>query len=79
MIYNLEDQVFLEQLAQSDTGKGLIKLLKNFEIYHADIRNLDGIDPKVRIDALKMIREGLINKLLILSGQMEEIDNNEFV
>lgn len=79
MIYNQEDQVFLEQLAQSDTGKGLIKLLKNFETYHADIRNLDGIEPKVRIDALKMIRDELINKLLILSGQMEEIDNNEFI
>lgn len=78
MKHKREDQEFLEKLAKSDTGIRLINILKNIEIYYADIRNLSGVDPKIRVDALKLMREALLDKLLVLSGTQEAPDNDEF-
>ena len=68
---------FIEKLAKSSTGRELVKYLKFMEIKFADIRNLGQEKPEVRIDALKMFREGLLDKLLVLSGEVEPADNNE--
>lgn len=69
---------FLENLAKSTTGKDLIKYLKEVEIHYADIRNLNGISADVRIDALKIFRESLLDKLLVLSGEIDPPNNDEF-
>lgn len=78
MKHNAQDQEFLEKLAKSDTGIRLIQILKNIEIYYADIRNLKEVEPKVRVDALRLMREALLDKLLVLSGVQEAPDNDEF-
>ena len=78
MKHNAQDQEFLEKLAKSDTGIRLIQILKNIEIHYADIRNLKEVEPKVRVDALKLMREALLDKLLVLSGVQEAPDNDEF-
>lgn len=72
------DQEFIEAIARTDTGSRLVRLLESIESYYADIRNLEGVDAKVRIDALKLIRESLLDKLLVLSGKKEVPDNDEF-
>lgn len=72
------DQKFLAAIAKSEVGKELIKYLKKQEIYYADIRNLGQVDPKVRIDALKMFRESLLDKLLVLSGEVDPPNNDEY-
>jgi hypothetical protein len=72
------DQEFIEAIARTDTGSRLVRLLENIEIYYADIRNLEGVDAKVRVDALKMVREALLDKLLVLSGKQEAPDNDEY-
>lgn len=72
------DQEFIEYVAKSETGSRMVRLLENVERYYADIRNLEGVDAKVRVDALKMIREALLDKLLVLSGKKELPDNDEF-
>lgn len=69
---------FLEKIAKTDVGKDLIKLLKEIETYHADIRNLNGVPPEVRIDALKILRSALLDKLLVFSGELEAPDENEY-
>lgn len=74
----IPDEQFIVNLAKSSTGRDLIKYLKGVEIYYADIRNLNGTPSEVRIDALKMFRESLLDKLLVLSGEVEPPDNDEF-
>ena len=69
---------FLQSLANSTTGKDLIKYLKEIEIYHADIRNLNGVPAEVRIDALKLLRSALLDKLLVLSGEIDPPNNDEY-
>jgi hypothetical protein len=73
------DQTFLENLAKSEVGKDLIEFLKRVEVYYADIRNLKGIDANVRVDALKLFREALLDRLLVLSGEQEPPEGEEFV
>lgn len=69
---------FIEALAITDTGAQLIELLKDIEHWYADIRNLQGTKPEVRIDALAILREALLDKLLVMSGKMEPADNDEY-
>ena len=69
---------FLQSLANSTIGKDLIEYLKEVEIYHADIRNLNGIPAEVRIDALKLLRSALLDKLLVLSGEIDPPNNDEY-
>jgi hypothetical protein len=69
---------FLEQLAKTDTGSTLISYLKAVEIHYADIRNLNGVPADVRIDALKIFRETLLDKLLLLSGEIDPPDGDEY-
>lgn len=69
---------FLEKLAKSSTGKDLVKYLKEVEIKYADIRNLGEVKAEVRIDALKIFRESLLDKLLVLSGEIDPPNNDEF-
>lgn len=78
MIFNRNDQEFMESIAKTETGSRWVRLLENIEAFYADIRNLKGVDPVVRVDALKMIREALLDKLLILSGKKDVPDNDEF-
>lgn len=72
------DIKFLEAIAKSDVGKELIKYLKKVETHYADIRNLGQVKPEVRIDALTLFRESLLDKLLVLSGEIDPPDNDEF-
>ena len=72
------DESFIERLAKTNTGKDLIKYLKDVETYHADIRNLNGVKPEVRIDALQLLRSALLDKLLVLSGEIDPPNNDEF-
>lgn len=74
----IEHDEFIEKLAKSTTGKDLIKYLKSVEIHYADIRNLQDVKAEVRIDALKMFRESLLDKLLVLSGEIDPPDNDEY-
>lgn len=74
----MNDQ-FLEKLAKSTIGRDLVQYLKDLEIKYADIRNLGDVKAEVRIDALKMMREGLLDKLLVLRGESEPPDNNEYI
>lgn len=69
---------FIESLAKSSIGIDLINYLKKVEIHYADIRNLEQVKPEVRIDALKMFRESLLDRLLVLSGEVEPPNGNEF-
>lgn len=78
MKHNPLDQDFLQAIAPTETGSSLIRVLKNVENYYADIRNLQGVDAKVRVDALALLKEALLDKLLILSGKNEAPDNDEF-
>jgi hypothetical protein len=72
------NETFIEQLAKTTTGKDLINYLKEVEIYHADIRNLNGVSAEVRIDALKILRSALLDKLLVLSGEVDPPNNDEY-
>lgn len=72
------DESFIENLAKSVTGKDLIKYLKSIEVYYADIRNLNGVPAEVRIDALKIFREALLDKLLVMSGEIDPPNNDDF-
>jgi hypothetical protein len=79
MNYTEEEQQFLEQIAKSRiTGSRLIRLLKSIEHYYADIRNLKGASAEVRIEALKILREALLDKLVVLSGKLEPPDGDEY-
>lgn len=73
-----ESLQFIEKLANSSTGKSLVEYLKKVEIHYADIRNLDQTKPEVRIDALKMFRASLLDKLLVLRGEVDPPNGNEF-
>lgn len=72
------NEVFIENLAKSVTGKDLIKYLKGVEIHYADIRNLNGVPAEVRIDALKIFREALLDKLLVMSGEIDPPNNDDY-
>ena len=72
------DVKFLEAIAKSEVGTELIKYLKKVEIHYADIRNLGQVKPEVRIDALNLFRESLLDKLLVLSGEIDPPNNDEF-
>lgn len=78
MIYNDGEVQFLTTIANSEVGSELVRLLQKIEIHYADIRNLKGTPAEVRIDALKLLREALLDKLLVLSGKIEPPDNDEF-
>lgn len=78
MKYDMEDQAFVESLAASETGTRLARLLRNIETHYADIRNLEGVDARVRIDSLGILREALLDKILVLSGKADLPDNDEF-
>lgn len=78
MKLDVKSQNFIESLAKAQVGRDLIEYLKQVEIFYADIRNLGQISAEVRIDALKMFRESLLDKLLVLSGQIDTPDNDEF-
>lgn len=71
-------QEFIESLAKAQVGRDLIEYLKEVEIHYADIRNLGQVSAEVRVEALKMFRESLLDKLLVLSGQVEVPDNDEY-
>ena len=73
-----EERQFIENLANSSTGIDLIKYLKNVEIHYADIRNLGDVKPSVRIDALKIFRESLLDKLLVLRGEKDPPNNDDY-
>lgn len=80
MIFNQEDQAFLQSFAPTRTCKKLIKVLENIETFHADIRNVGDVDPKVRIDALKLYRETLIDKLKILGqDELQRPEGDEYM
>lgn len=68
---------FIKNLAKTDVGRELVKYLKDIEIQRADIRNLNGVSAEVRIDALKIWREDLLDKLLAHSGELQKPDINE--
>lgn len=68
---------FIKNLAKTDVGRELVKYLKEIEIQRADIRNLNGVPAEVRIDALKIWREDLLDKLLAHSGELQKPDINE--
>lgn len=79
MIFSQESQAFLESFAPTRTGKKLLKVLEEIETFHADIRNVGEIDPKVRIDALKLYRISLIDKLKLLGqDELQRPESNEF-
>lgn len=78
MNHSPQDKQFLASLAKSETGKELIRVLKNIETYYADIRNIGTTKPDVRIDALNMFREALLDKLLVMSGMVEPPNNDEY-
>lgn len=73
-----EFEEFLENLAESDTGSTLVRYLKAVETHYADIRNLDGVPAEVRIDALNIFRKTLLDKLLILRGELEAPNGDEW-
>jgi hypothetical protein len=73
-----QEQKFLESLSKSEVGKDIIKLLKKIETHYADIRNLSGVTAEVRIDALKVFRESLLDRMLVLSGEVEAPDADDF-
>lgn len=72
------NEAFIENLAKSTTGTDLIKYLKEVENHYADIRNLNGVPAEVRIDALKIFRETLLDKLLLLRGEIDPPNNDEY-
>lgn len=72
------NESFIESLAKSTTGTDLIKYLKEVEIHYADIRNLNGVPAEVRIDALKIFREALLDKLLVMSGEIDPPNNDDY-
>ena len=76
--YTSEEKDFIEKLAKGTGGKRLIRLLKKIEFSYADIRNLNGTSAETRVDALKILREALLDKLVVLSGQQEPADNDEY-
>lgn len=78
MINDEESLQFISKLAKSQTGRRLIEYLQKVEIYYADIRNLDQVSPDIRKDALKMFKECLLDKLLVLSGEVEPPNGDEF-
>jgi len=69
---------FLESLASTDTGRTLIEYLKQEEIKYADIRNLNQTPAEVRIDALKLLREMLLDRLMTLSGELDPPNTDEY-
>lgn len=69
---------FLEIIAKTDTGTDLVNYLKEVEQKYADIRNLNGVPAEVRIDALKILREALLDKLMLYRGEIELPDGNEW-
>lgn len=78
MINLPKHQEFLEKLATSSTGRSLVKYLEDVEIYYADIRNLKETPAEARVDALKIFREALIDKLNVLAGRTTPPDNQEY-
>lgn len=70
---------FIERIANTDVGRELLEYLKEMEIYHADIRNLNGTSAEARIDALKILRTALIDKLKVFNGEIDPPEQNEFM
>lgn len=78
MTFNAKDQDFLEKLARSESGRDMVRVLQNIEHFYADIRNLKGVTAEIRVEALKLLKEALLDKLLILSGEIQAPEPNEF-
>ena len=74
----MNPEAFIENLANSTTGTDLIKYLEAKEIEYADIRNLNGVSAEVRIDALKVLREVLLDKLLLLRGEIDPPNSDDY-
>ena len=58
-----------------------IDYLKYLEDKYSDIRTLDNYSEesiKTRVEALKLLRENLLGKLLILSGEEEPPSGDEY-
>ena len=72
------NEVILETIAKTEVGNDLVKYLKEVETYYADIRNLKDVKAEVRIDAFKILRSALLDKLLVLSGEIDPPDEDEF-
>lgn len=68
---------FIERIARTDVGHDLANYLKEIEIYYADIRNLRGTSAEARIDALKILREALLDKLMVFNGEIDPPEQNE--
>lgn len=77
MIYNQEDQEFLEKIAPTRTGKHLLRVLNNIETFYADVRNI-GVEPTIRIDALKILKDALIDKLKLLGREPNDPPKDEW-
>lgn len=73
-----ESLQFIAKLANSSTGRSLVKYLQKVETHYADIRNIPADKRDARIDALEMLRDSLLNKLLVLSGEVEPPNGDEF-
>lgn len=73
-----ESEQFIEKLAKSSTGRQLINYLKKVEIHFADIRNVPLEKIPIRKDALEMLRECLLDKLLVLSGEVVPPNGKEW-
>lgn len=70
---------FIERIANTDVGRELNQYLKDLEVYYADIRNLKGTSAEARIDALRILREALIDKLALFNGEIDPPEQNEFL
>lgn len=82
---SIKEREFLEKLAKSSTGRQLVDYLQGMEIKYADMRSLKDVPETervkklaIRLDAIEMMREGLLDKLLVLSGEVEPPDGDEF-
>lgn len=70
---------FLRSLARSTTGNELIRYLEEVERHYSDIRNLNGASSEARIEALKIFRESLLERLITLrSDGTSPPDSDEF-
>lgn len=73
-----ESKQFLDKFAKSSTGRRMITYLEKVEIHYADIRNLEQIEPGIRVEALKLLRECLLDKLIVLSGKVVPPNGDEW-
>ncbi len=68
---------FIETIANTEVGRSLIQYLQEVDTHYADIRNLDGVPAEVRVEALRILKEALLDKLLVMRGELDRPDLNE--